>query len=68
MTATFSAVVRSMRAEYMANKWHKIATWQPKCAASIPYPLFKLKDILATCAEPMSMPPKESAVGADLWC
>ena len=35
----------------MASKFNLIATWNPQCAASIPYPLFKLKDILATCAD-----------------
>ena len=36
---TFSAVARSMRSEYMASKFNLIATWNPQCAASIPYPL-----------------------------
>ena len=50
-TSTFSAVARGMRSEYTRNQWHRIAAWNPQCEASIPYPLFKYKDILATCAD-----------------
>ena len=49
-TSTVSAVARTMKSEYKANPWQLIAQWQPKCAASIPYPLFKYIDIVTTCA------------------
>ena len=67
-TFTFSAVAMTMKSEYKAGQWQLIAQWQPKCAASIPYPLFKYKDIVATCARLMSLPLRGRAVGADLWC
>ena len=51
ITSTFSAVARGMRSEYTRNMWQKLAAWNPQCEASIPYPLFKYKDILATCAD-----------------
>ena len=49
-TSTFSAVARMMRRKYQVNQWQLLAQWQPKCPASIPYPLFKYRDIVATCA------------------
>ena len=53
ITSTFSAVARGMRSEYTGNMtlWQKLAAWTPQWEASIPYPLFKYKDILETCAD-----------------
>ena len=49
-TSTFRAVARRMRSEHTANQRWLLAAWEPNCAVSIPYPLFKYKDIVATCA------------------
>ena len=36
-----------MKLEYDKEQWNIIAAWNPNCTASVPYPLFKLKDIMA---------------------
>ena len=51
MPTSFTAIARIMKQEYDKQKWSSIAAWNPNCSASVPYPLFKLKDILATCAD-----------------
>ena len=65
MPTSFTAVARDMKLEYNKQKWDSIAAWNPHCSASVPYPLFKLKDILATCADVYEK--MGSDVGTILW-
>ena len=51
MPTSFTAVARDMKLEYDKQQWDSIAAWNPHCSASVPYPLFKLKGDLATCAD-----------------
>ena len=49
--------------------WQKLAAWNPQCEASVPYPLFKYKDILVTCADVFEKKGKLSLpTSGDLWC
>ena len=48
MPTPFTAIARDVKLEYDTQQWDSIAAWNPHCIASVAYPLFKLKDILAT--------------------
>ena len=49
MPDSFAAIARTMRLEYDKQRWSAIASWNTNRSASVPYPRFKLKDIMATC-------------------
>ena len=51
MPNSFTSIARTMRLECDKQQWNTIAAWNTNCSASVPYPLFKLKDIMATCAD-----------------
>ena len=51
MPDSFTAIARTMRLEYEKQQWNTIAAWNTNCSASVPYPLFKLKGIMATWAD-----------------
>ena len=51
MPTSLTAIARDMELEYDKQQWDSNAAWNPHCSASVPHPLFKLKDILATCAD-----------------
>ena len=65
MPNSFTAIARTMKAEYDKQRWNTIAAWNTNCSASVPYPLFKLKDITATVL--MSLLRRVSVAGTDLW-
>ena len=51
MPDSFTAIARTMRMEYDKMRRNTIVAWNTNCSASVRHPLFKLKDIMAICAD-----------------